>query len=130
MIRQPLSKLWVLARGTLLLGLVTFLFMPALAWGGGRQHGVHLGGPHRHFSPRHFFGFHFHSSPFFYRPYAYESYSPGEHRRFPAFRLPGFFHYPGALGKAEEGNRMTWPPRHHEQHDLVVPRPPQGSAKP
>jgi hypothetical protein len=37
----------------------------------------------------------------YYYPY-YGNYTPGDHRRFPAFRLPGSFYYPGAIGKGEE----------------------------
>jgi hypothetical protein len=47
-------------------------------------------------------------SPYYYPSYYYP-YAPGEHRRFPAFRLPGFFHYPGAIGKEEEGNQAFRP---------------------
>jgi hypothetical protein len=46
-------------------------------------------------------GFYGYPYPYAY-PYPYYGhYAPGEHRRFPAFRLPGFFHYPGAIGKGE-----------------------------
>jgi len=65
---------------------------------------VHRGFGHRHFHSHSFLGFGFYGSP--YSPYSYSPYStyqPGEHRRFPAFRLPGFFYYPGAIGKGEEG---------------------------
>lgn len=40
-----------------------------------------------------------------YYSYADPSYAPGEHRRFQAFRLPGLFLYPGALGKGESGGQ-------------------------
>jgi hypothetical protein len=52
---------------------------------------------------RAFLGFQYFGYPygFYADPYAYNSYAPGEHRRFPDFRLPAFFGYPGALGKGE-----------------------------
>jgi hypothetical protein len=63
---------------------------------------------HHHGHSRHFFGLSFYGYPFYgypypyYYPYYYGNYTPGDHRRFPAFRLPEFFHYPGAIGKGEE----------------------------
>ena len=75
---------------------------------------AYRGGGHRHFHHRHFhhhafLGLGFYGYP--YIPYYYPSYpyAPGEHRRFPAFRLPGFFPYLGAIGKGEEGQQAFWP---------------------
>jgi hypothetical protein len=53
---------------------------------------------------------HFYGYPYYphYYPYYYP-YEPGEHRRFPAFRMPGFFHYPGALGKGEKVGQTFQP---------------------
>jgi len=59
---------------------------------------------HHHHHSRIFLGFQYFGYPYgFYAdgPYAYNPYAPGEHRRFPDFRLPGLFSYPGALGKGE-----------------------------
>jgi hypothetical protein len=70
---------------------------------------------HHHSHVRSFFGFGlgFYGYPYspyyypdyysgYYAPYyPYQPYESGEYRRFPAFKLPGFFQYPGALGKGE-----------------------------
>ena len=61
---------------------------------------------HRHHHSSVFLGLGFYGYPYaydypYYRTYT-GTYTPGDHRRFPAFRLPGFFHYPGAIGKGEE----------------------------
>jgi hypothetical protein len=54
-------------------------------------------------------GFYGYPYPYAY-PYPYYGhYAPGEHRRFPAFRLPGFFHYPGAIGKKGEAEGSVNP---------------------
>lgn len=85
------------------------------------SHRYHIRPSHRHHSRFHhphshsFFGFGLYGYPYapyypyyydYYDPYApyyyYPPYAPGEHRRFPAFRLPGFFQYPGAVGKGED----------------------------
>jgi hypothetical protein len=89
---------------------------------------------HHHHSFGHL-GFHFFGYPYFYGPYypyyyspyyyspyyAYAPYAPGEYRIFPAFRLPGLFYYPGAIGKGEEGFQTVSPQERHESQDLVVP---------
>ena len=66
---------------------------------------------HSHFHSHSFLGFSFYGYPYsrYYDSLYYYTYKPGEHRRFPAFRLPGFFHYPGAVGKGEEGKQTFWP---------------------
>jgi hypothetical protein len=38
-----------------------------------------------------------------YPPYPY--YTPGVSQSFPAFRFPGFFQYPGAIGKGEDATQ-------------------------
>ena len=82
---------------------------------------------HHHHS-RFFLGFYSYGYPYrFYddRPYAYRTYAPGEHRRFPTFRLPGLFHYPGALGKGEALGQAS------EGHDVeaqTAQREPQSSG--
>ena len=114
----------------LTLALVVSVTLPSHARGSRRHHGGHIGRHqyphrfhhssrtdfrHRHYyrHPRHhhnasslFLGLGFYGYPYPYGyPYDYPSYGtymPGDHRRFPAFRLPGFFHYPGAIGKGEE----------------------------
>ena len=83
-----------------------------------------------------FFGYPYYYSPYYYSPYyygpyygygpyAYGLYAPGEHRYFPAFRLPGFFHYPGAIGKGEAGFQAASPPEPSKSHELVIPLDPQ-----
>lgn len=68
-----------------------------------RHHHHHHHGHSRFFFGLNFYGYPFYGYPYpYYGPYRSESYTPGEHRRFPAFHLPGFFHYPGAIGKGEE----------------------------
>lgn len=57
---------------------------------------------HRHHHSSVFLGLGFYGYPYAYNYPYYGTYTPGDHRRFPAFRLPGFFHYPGAIGKGEE----------------------------
>jgi hypothetical protein len=70
---------------------------------------------HRHY-PDSFFSFRFHYGyPFW--PYAYNlyyygpgyvtPYSPGIHQRFPDFRHPGFFSYPGTLGKVKGDTQLN-----------------------
>jgi hypothetical protein len=101
-----------------------------------RQHSHHGHGHHHHhgfgYLGFHFFGYPYLYSPYYYSPYyyspyygygpyAYELYAPGEHRYFPAFRLPGFFHYPGAIGKGEEGFQAASPQERYKSQDLVVP---------
>lgn len=72
------------------------------------RHRSHVGLRHHH-GLRYSFGFHYYGYPYWpYLPYYSPSpYYPGEHRRFPAFRLPAFFHYPGALGKSEEKSQAV-----------------------
>ena len=58
---------------------------------------------HRRYSYRPsylFFGFYGYDDYWYDYPLTYTV--PGEYRRLPAFRMPGFFHYPGALGKDED----------------------------
>lgn len=58
---------------------------------------------HRHYYYRPyypFFGFYGYDDYWYDYPLTYTV--PGEYRRLPAFRMPGFFHYPGALGKDED----------------------------
>jgi hypothetical protein len=57
---------------------------------------------HRRYSYRPyypFFGFYEYDDYWYDYPLTYTV--PGEYRRLPAFRMPSFFHYPGALGKDE-----------------------------
>lgn len=80
-------------------------------------HRSHHSHHHHHHSLHYLFGF----SPFPYDPFwphwypywpyywPYEAYggapryyAEGEHRRFPAFRMPAFFRYPGAIAKGED----------------------------
>jgi hypothetical protein len=150
MTRPHLQRLWTLAC-VLLLALVMSVTLPGRAWGGRSQrdgsggtshrhdshrHGSHHhGSHHRHGShhhghyyyryPRPFFGLYFFDYPYpypYYGPYYYESYAPGAHQRFPAFRLPEFFYYPGAIGKGE----LEDP----QDQDTAVPLTPQRSIQP
>ena len=118
---------WVWAFvSVLMLALVASLTLPSHAWGSRLHHGRHIGKhqhhhrlhhrsrtdfrrrhyhhPHRHHHPHSsfFLGLGFYGYPYPYDYPYYGTYTPGDHRRFPAFRLPGFFHYPGAMGKGEE----------------------------
>jgi hypothetical protein len=90
-----------------------FMAGTAPAWAGrafrhSSGFGFHRHAPHHRFFPGHFAWHPYHHySPYAYfgfydagAPYAYST-TPGEYRRLPAFRLPGFFSYPGALGKEE-----------------------------
>lgn len=72
---------------------------------------------HRHY-PDSFFSFRFHYGypfwPYAYNPYYYgpgyvTPYSPGMRQRFPDFRHPGFFSYPGTLGKVEGDTQRNEP---------------------
>jgi hypothetical protein len=82
----------------------------------------------------HFFGYPYFYGPYYpyyspyyyspyyaYAPYAYGLYAPGEYRLFPAFRLPGLFYYPGAIGKGEEGFQAVSPQERSKSQDLIVP---------
>jgi hypothetical protein len=62
----------------------------------------------------------------YYGPYDDWVYAPSERRRFPvpAFRLPGLFHYPGALAKDEPIGSAP------EQPVTPPPQPGQGVPKP
>jgi hypothetical protein len=137
MTRPHRPRLWPLAC-VLLLALVMSMTWPCRAWGGRPQHGVSGGASHRHGSHRHgshhrghyyyryprpFFGLYFFDYPYpYYGPYYYEFYTTGAHQRFPAFRLPEFFHYPGAIGKGEVENP--------QDQDTAVPLTPQRSIQP
>ena len=141
MTRPHRPRLWPLAC-VLLLALGTSVTLPGRAWGGRPQHGVSGGASHRYGSHRHGHGSHRHhhshghyrySRPFlglyffdypypYYWPYYYESYAPGAHQRFPAFRLPGGFQYPGAIGKGEVENL--------QDQDTAVPLAPPRSIQP
>jgi hypothetical protein len=110
MLPQKTSGLRGLILGMLALVLVLVCTEPSAAFHfGPRRFFFHR--PHSHA----FLGFRFYGYPYYpyypyYYPYYYGYYAPyspyppyvaGEHRRFPAFRLPDFFQYPGALGKGE-----------------------------
>ncbi len=101
--RQKTHGFWLLVIGILALGLVLMYAQPVRA---GHHHGFHFGFHHHHFYP-HYFPYGFYSYGYYGYPYAYGPYYPEEHRRFPAFRLPAFFHYPGALGKGEGSKQET-----------------------
>jgi hypothetical protein len=108
--RQKMRGMRLLLVGVLACGWLMAAVEPAMARPG------HRGFGHRHFHSRSFLGFGFYGFPFYgfpYSPYYYPSYyspyAPGEHRHFPAFRLPGFFHYPGAIGKGEAGHEAFQP---------------------
>jgi hypothetical protein len=126
MIGPNRRRVWTFV-SVLMLALVASVTLPSHAWGSRRYRGGHMYQHHHrfhhssrtdfrhrhyHHHPRHhyddssfFWGLGFYGYPYSYPyPYAYPyygHYTPGEHRRFPAFRLPGFFHYPGAIGKGE-----------------------------
>ena len=111
--RQSRSRRWMLAACIFIMSLVLTYVHQAEARRGhssfhvGSHHGRHRHHRfhrHHHHGLRSFFSFRYYGYPYPYRPYySYaEPYSPGEHRRFPAFRMPAFFHYPGALAKGEE----------------------------
>jgi hypothetical protein len=54
-----------------------------------------------HYRPYYpFFGFYEYDDYWYDYPRTYTV--PGEYLRLPAFRMPSFFHYPGALGKGED----------------------------
>lgn len=108
---RPRYYRWMLAACLLAVSLLLGEVGHADAW---RRHGhnrFHFGMHyryHRRYPFHHHHGFHsffgLHYYPYPYHPYSYyvEPYYPGEHRRFPAFRMPAFLHYPGALGKGEK----------------------------
>jgi hypothetical protein len=113
MVLQKTGNWRRLVLGILALAVVLLMAEQASAFPAG-PHGV---GPHRVFvSHPHvhtFFGLGFYGYPFgFYYPwyydyyapyyYPYQPYGPGEHQFFPDFKLPGFFQYPGAVGKGED----------------------------
>ena len=94
----------ILAAGVFAFALLMVFADQAVARRGHRQHGFRSGfrfhgHRHHHRSYYPFWGFHYYSYP--YWPYYYEAENADVYRRFPAFRLPGFFHYPGAIGKGE-----------------------------
>ena len=89
---------------------------------------------HHHFYRRHypdsFFSFRFRYGypfwPYYYEPYYYRPgyvtpYSPGVHQRFPDFRHPGFFSYPGSLGKLEGDIYLTEPEKPGEESQIPKP---------
>jgi hypothetical protein len=125
-----MRRVWAFV-SVLMLALVASVTLPSHAWGSRLHHGRHIGKHQHHhhrlhhssrtdFRRRHYHHHHrhhHHHSSFFLGlgfygyPYPYDypydypyygTYTPGDHRRFPAFRLPGFFHYPGAMGKGEK----------------------------
>jgi hypothetical protein len=121
-----MRRVWTFV-SMLMLALVASVTLPSHAWGSRLHHGGHIGKyqyhrhrlhhssrtdfRHRHYHHHHrhqhhhssfFLGLGFYGYPYPYDYPYYRTYTPGDHRRFPAFRLPGFFHYPGAMGKGEE----------------------------
>lgn len=108
-----------LVRGGLILGCLILLTDHALAFRSGPRRSFSPG-PHV-YSDRRFGGYrplcrpYYYSRPYFlysdysdyydyyYVPYPpYQPYMPGAYQAFPEFRLPGFFQYPGAVGKGED----------------------------
>ncbi len=94
---------------------------------------------HAHFGYYHYWPYHYYWPDYYwypyywpYPPYGYygpyddRTYAPSERRRFPvpAFRLPGLFHYPGALAKDEHIGSTT------EQPGTPPPQPGQKAPKP
>jgi len=119
-----MHRVWTFV-SVLMLALVVSITLPSHAWGRRLHHGGHIGKHqhhhrfhhsgrtdfhhrryhhHRHHDPRSsfFLGLGFYGYPYPYDYPYYGTYTPGDHRRFPASRLPGFFHYPGAIGKGED----------------------------
>ena len=106
MMRQRTQGIWSLAAGMLILGIVLAFAAPAAAWSRFHSH-TFLGFS---FYGYPYYGYPYYGYPYSVYPYSYNVYSPEEHRRFPTFQLPGFFHYLGALGKGEEGDQVFRPP--------------------
>lgn len=104
MMRQTIRRFGPFILGVLVLVLVVLYTGEAQARRG-RHHHRHHHHRHHFFFGLHYYGypdgFPYYGYPYYAEPYAGPSYYPEEHRRFPAFRLPAFFHYPGALGKNE-----------------------------
>jgi hypothetical protein len=120
--RQAYRNWWVLVATLLVFTAVMIYAEQAEAKRGRsprlhRPHRVHRGHrDHRHRRLHYLFGFSYYPfdpywpyyDPFWpYWPYYPYDYGPGyyvegEHRRFPAFRMPAFFRYPGAIAKGGE----------------------------
>jgi len=90
------------------------------AWAAKRYHRHY--NRHNDYNSRVFLGFRYFGDPYgFYdnRPDHYGRYAPGEHRRFPDFRLPAFFNFPGALGKGEALEKSSPQPDDKAHQDNV-----------
>lgn len=106
MVRQNGFNFW---RHIGMVLVLSIILMYAEASWAARQYHRHY---HRHdgYSSSTFLGFGYFGYPYGwypYGPYAYNPYATSDHRRFPDFRLPAFFDYPGALGKGEVPAQAT-----------------------
>lgn len=110
---QSVQRVRLLAVGLMVLSLVLALVGSAEAWRRRHHHGFsHSFGLYFYGAPYYGYPYYpYYGYPYYYRsPYSSHVYSPEEHRRFPTFQLPGFFHYPGALGKGEAAEQVLQPP--------------------
>lgn len=138
MVAMTTSRLRRVLGGVLVVGMT-------LCWGdqaqARRRHRHHHHRYHLHFGfhhhwPHYYYWPHYYWPPYYYwpphywpyAPYDYygRPYTPSERRRFPApaFRLPGLFHYPGALAKDEPIGSAP------EQPGTTTPQSGQKATKP
>jgi hypothetical protein len=63
----------------------------------------------------------YYDRPYYYAPSYVTPYSPGVHQRFPDFRHPGFFSYPGSLGRLDGDITLTDPEKPGEESQSSKP---------